>query len=304
MSYYDDLAALTPPKPEDFGLKDSDVKMSPDWVNDSGPSMAVSFGLIAAYLIFFSGWDWSGILLFLLFVGWIPAAILSGIYFAIVKWWKLRFGKGYAESKKLKEAEAKFSDQVEEILDNWLTELGVGHVRKLTIEEHHDQNLAIISSFGGILADVSEEQAVAANTSLLRLAKSTIKGAILDEIFSGLICENQLNIETLKTGLLHLAIFRETDRPVVLDPIAEIAAAGETAKRKGLDIPAESMIKAIAEATSDDRYQSIQKLQEEILEEQRQSLELLDELETVATKARELDEMRVWLYERYFKPIK
>lgn len=101
MSFYDDLAALTPPKPEDFGLKESEVKRSPDWVNDSGPSMAVSFGLIAAYLIFFSGWDWSGILLFFFFVGWLAAAILSVIYFVIVKWSKLWFGKGYADSKRL-----------------------------------------------------------------------------------------------------------------------------------------------------------------------------------------------------------
>lgn len=48
----------------------------------------------------------------------------------------------------------------------------------------------------------------------------------------------------------------------------------------------------------------IQKLQEEVLEEQRQYLELLDELDTAAAKARELDQMRVWQYERYFKPMK
>ena len=224
----------------------------------------------------------------------------SLLWHGISRWWKLRFVKGYAESKKYDDAIKAYRKDVKAFFDRQLIALGVGCKREKTIEEHHKDNLKIISQFGRVLADVSEKYVISASTSLLRPTKDRIRGALLDEIFACLLCKKTERLDALSVGLTELATFQDTHRPLVTDPVADLTAATEAARAKGINVPTESLIHALAEATSGEDGDTQEALRNLVTEEQVETVDLLRDLQHLAKQVRKLDETRVWQYERYF----
>ena len=300
MNWKDELDLPSEPKLDDFGLTESTLRKLPElFIDDSAVLISVWVG-IPIYLFLTSDWSWISIIMFSLPVGGLAAVLLSSLWFGVARWWKLRFIKGYAESKKYDDAMKAYRKDVKAFFDRQLTALGVGCKREKKIDEHHEDNLEIVRQFGGVLSDVNEKYVIAASTSLLKPSKERIKGALLDEIFACLLCKKTERLDALKAGLMELAIFQDTQRPLVTDPVADLTAATEAARAKGLDVPTESLIHALAEATSGEVGNTQDALRKLVTGEQAETVDLLRDLERLAKQVRELDETRAWSYERYF----
>lgn len=297
-NWKEDLALPTAPALEEFGLEEETIRSMKNWP-EGGPLILV-WCAVPIYLFLTTDWSWISIVMFSLPFGGLTAIVVSLIWYGLSKWWCRRFVKGYAESEKYKEAIKAYRKDIEAYFDRQLTALGVGHERTKTIEEHHDDNLAVIGEFGRVLNDVYKKYSIAVNKSLLRHSKERIRGALLDEIFACLLCEKEKRLDTLQVGLMELAIFQETNRPLMADPVAEITAATEKAVASGLDVPTETLIKAMAEATSGQKGDEQKALREVIVEEQAETVDLLTDLKGMAKNVRKLSEHRVWCYERYF----
>ncbi len=299
MNWKDELDLPVEPKLDDFGLTEATHRKLPAFLEDDKVFLLVWIGT-PIYLFLTSDWPWIFIVFFALIVGGLGAIFASVLWHQLSTRLKLRFVGGYAESKKYDDAMKAHIKGVEAYFDRQLTALGVGHQREKTIEEHHEDNLAIIGRFGRVLSDVSEKFTIAVSTSLLKPSKERIRGALLDEIFACLLCEKTKRLDALKVGLMELATFQALHRPLITDPVAELTAATEAARAKGLDVPTETLIRALADATSGDDGDQQEALRKLVIGEQKETVDLLSDLEGMAKQVRELNEHRVRCYSRYF----
>ena len=298
-NWKDDLALPIGPTLEEFGLEKGTIRSIKSWPEGS-PVLLLVWCSVPIYLFLKTDWSWIGIIMFSLPFGGLAAIVVSLIWRGLSKWWNRRFVKGYAESEKYAGAIKAYGKDIEAYFDRQLTALGVGHERTKTIEEHHDDNMAVIGEFGRVISDVYKKYSIAVNTPLLRHSKERIRGALLDEIFACLLCEKEKRLDTLQVGLMELAIFQEIDRPLMADPVAKLTSATEKARAKGLDVPTETLIEALAKATSGEKGDEQDELRQVIVEEQAETVDLLKDLEGMAKNVRKLSEHRVWCYERYF----
>ena len=127
-----------------------------------------------------------------------------------------------------------------------------------------------------------------------------LHSALLDEILAARVCEVHDNLPTLDNVLIQSALFQPLDRSLVSDGISDITDVAQEATRKGIDIPAESIIKALAESITDDDIAMRQEIQKKVADEQSEIVDFLKNLTALAAQIREHDENRVQMYRQYF----
>jgi len=299
MEWVGDLEMPKPPSPDRFGLSDEDVERI-ERLPDRGvwPGVVLAVAWLVGLVLY--GDEDVGLILvssivmipFLIFFGSMLFAIFEDI-------WRDLFTNSYKEYGQLVKAKKGYPKKISSYFDVKLSLLGIGdHLADES--DRHKANHDLIRRYGRVLSDVAERKVFAASEDLLRNPKSVVRSALLDEILAARVCEVHEDLPALENVLIQSALFQQLDRSLVSDGISDITDAAQEATRKGIDIPAESIIKALAESITDDDIAMRQEIQKKVADEQSEIADLLKDLPVLAAQIREHDGNRVQMYRQYF----